>query len=276
MTSEESKGGKGEKLVEVDTDLSWDHEGLKPLPKSHKGRLNESPKPPRVPKGPRVNGSNEKASVKECPNSKGDHDKGKYSEPNFKKDEGGMVMPQEEKPVPRIGKKNDKNNELWDFASPRNSADNKTARWIEEQNEFLGKQKETEFWENRKERDPSVFEPNGPIKILQRQRANPRTGYEQVASHSMGAQEGQVPHPPLIMTNKGEVSWKGQGKRYPLKEKRRTQWGGYGRQYGMGSERKSNQTYRTDGTQKQGYNTAYGSQRPGGYFLTKSTGNGQG
>ena len=43
MTSEESKGGKGEKLVEVDTDLSWDHEGLKPLPKSHKDRLNESP-----------------------------------------------------------------------------------------------------------------------------------------------------------------------------------------------------------------------------------------
>ena len=44
----------------------------------------------------------------------------------------------------------------------------------------------------------------------------------------------------------------------------------------MGGGRKSNQTYRTDGTQKQGYNTAYGSQRQGGYFPTKSTGNGQG
>ena len=30
MTSEESKGGKGEKSVEVDTDLSWDHKGLRP------------------------------------------------------------------------------------------------------------------------------------------------------------------------------------------------------------------------------------------------------
>ena len=57
MTSEESKGSKGEKLVEVDTDLSWDHEGLGPLPKSHKGRLNRSPKPPRVPKGPKVEGN---------------------------------------------------------------------------------------------------------------------------------------------------------------------------------------------------------------------------
>ena len=92
----------------------------------------------------------------------------------------------------------------------------------------------------------------------------------------MGAQEGQVPRSPLIVTNRGEVSWKGQGKRYPLKEKRRAQWGGYGRQYGTGGERKSNQTYGADGTQKQGYNTTYGSQRQGGYFLTKSTGNGQG
>ena len=154
--------------------------------------------------------------------------------------------------------------------------DKKTARWIEEQNEFLGKQEGKEFQENRKERDPSVFEPSGPIKILQKQRANPRTGYKQVPQHLMGAQEGQVPCPPLIVTNRGEVSWKGQGKRYSLKEKRRAQWGGYGRQYGTGGERKSNQTYKANGTQKQGYNTVYGSQRQGGYFPTKSTGNGQG
>ena len=59
MTSEESKGGKGEKSVEVDTDLSWDHEGLRPLPKAHKDRLNGSPKPPRVPKVPKVGGKTE-------------------------------------------------------------------------------------------------------------------------------------------------------------------------------------------------------------------------
>ena len=276
MTSEESKGGKGEKLVEVDTDLSWDHEGLKPLPKSHKDRLNESPKTSRVPKGPRVNGSNAKVAVEECPNFKRDHDEGKYPEPNLKKNEGGMVMPQEEKPAPKMDKKGDKDNELWDFESPKNLADNKTAKWIEEQNEFLGKQKETEFQETSKEGDPSAFEPNGPIKISQRQRANPCTQYEHVPPHSRSAQKGQVPCPPLIVTNRGEVSWKGQGKRYPLKGKRRTQGSGYGRQYDTGSERKSNQTYRTNGTQRQGYNTAYGLQRPGGYSPTKSTGNGQG
>ena len=187
-----------------------------------------------------------------------------------------MVVPQEEKQIPEIDKKNGKNDERWDFESPGNLADKKTARWIEEQNEFLGEQKEKEFGKDRKERDPSVFEPSGPIKVLQKQRANLRTRYEQIPQHLMGAQKGQTSHPPLVVTNRGAVSWRGQGKRYPLKEKRRTQWGGYGRQYSTGGERKSNQTYRTDGTQTQGRNTAYESQRQGSYFPTKSTGNGQG
>ena len=64
MTSEESKGGKGEKSVEVDTDLSWDHEGLRPLPKAHKDRLNGSPKLPRVSKGPKVVRNNKGTSRK--------------------------------------------------------------------------------------------------------------------------------------------------------------------------------------------------------------------
>ena len=92
----------------------------------------------------------------------------------------------------------------------------------------------------------------------------------------MDAQKGQAPRPPLFVTNKGDVNWRGQGKRYPLKERRKTQWGGNGKQYGTGGERKSNQAYRTDGTQTQGHNTAYESQRQGNYFPTRSTGNGQG
>ena len=61
-----------------------------------------------------------------------------------------------------------------------------------------------------------------------------------------------------------------------MKEKRRTQWGGYGKQYGTEEERKGNQTYRTDGTQTQGCNTANELQRQGNYFPTRSIGNGQG
>ena len=172
MTSEESKGSKGEKLVEVDTDLSWDHEGLRPLPKSHKDRLNGSPKLPRVPKGPKVERNNEGTFKKECPSFRGDYKEGKYPEPILKENKVGIVVPQEEKQVPEIDKKDGKNDERWDFESPGNLADKKTARWIEEQNEFLGKQEEKEFGKNRKERDPSVFEPSGRINVLQKQRAN--------------------------------------------------------------------------------------------------------
>ena len=92
----------------------------------------------------------------------------------------------------------------------------------------------------------------------------------------MGTQRDQVPHPPMVVTNKGDGSWRSQGKRYPLKESQRTQWSGYGKQYGAGGERRSYPTYRTDRTQTQSYNTAYESQRQGSYFPTKSAGNEQG
>ena len=276
MTSEESKGGKGEKSLEVDTDLSWDHEGLKPLPRAPKDRLNESPKPPRVPKVPKVGGNAEGTFRKGHPSLSGEYKEGKYPEPTHKENRVGMVDPQEKKQAPEINKKNGKNGERWDFESPENLVDKKTARWIEEQNEFLGKQKEKEFERDRKEKDPSVFNPNGPIKVLQKQRANHHTGYEQTPQHLMGAQKDQAPHPPMVMTNRGDGGWRGQGKRYPLKERRRTQWGGYGKQYGTGGEGKSNQTYKADRTQTQGRNTAYESQRQGSYFPTKSTWNGQG
>ena len=276
MTSEESKGGKGEKSVKVDTDLSWDHEGLKPLPKAPKDRLNESPKPPRFPRVPKVGGNAEGTFRKGDPSLSGEYKERKYPELTHKENKVGMVDPQKKKQAPEIDKKNGKNGERWDFESPENLVDKKTARWIEEQNEFLGKQKEKEFERDRKERDPSVFNPNGPIKVLQKQRVNHHTGYEQTPQHLMGAQKDQAPHPPMVVTNRGDGGWRGQGKRYPLKERRRTQWGGYGKQYGTGGEGKSNQAYKADRTQTQGQNTAYESQRQGSYFPTKSTGNGQG
>ena len=238
MTSEESKGSKGEKLVEADTDLSWDHEGLRPLPKSQKDRLNGSPKLPRVPKDPKVKEKIEGTLKKECLSFRGDYNEGIYPELFSKENEVGTVVPQDGRQAPEIDKENDKNDERWDFESSKNLADKKTARWIKKQNEFLGKQNEREFQENRKVRDPSVFEPSGPIKVLQKQRANPRTKYEQIPQYLMDVWTGQAPHPPLVMTNKGDVNWRGQGKRYPLKEKRRTQWGGYGKQYGKEEKEK--------------------------------------
>ena len=111
---------------------------------------------------------------------------------------------------------------------------------------------------------------------MQKPRATHHTGYEQPPQHLMGAQRDQAPHPPMVVTNREDGSWRSQGKRYPLKERRKTQGGGYGKQYGTGGERRGYQTYRTDRTQPQSHNTAYGSQKQGSYFPAKSTGNGQG
>ena len=112
MTSEESKGGKGEKSVEVDTDLSWDHEGLRPLPKAHKDRLNGSPKPPRAPKIPKAGGNIEGTSKKECPSFGIGYKERKYPKPTHQENKKvGMVDPQEKKQVPKIDKKNGKNDE---------------------------------------------------------------------------------------------------------------------------------------------------------------------
>ena len=159
--------------------------------------------------------------------------------------------------------------------SPDNPVDKKTARWIEEQNEFLGKQKEKGS-DGDKRKDAPVFNPNGPVKVLQRQRAAHHTGYERPPQQLMGAQRDQAPQPPMVVTNRGNESWGSQGKRYPLKERPRAQQGGYGRQYGISGERRGYQTYKTDRTQPQNHNTAYGSQRQGSYIPTGSTGNGQG
>ena len=169
MTSEESKGGKEERSVEVDTDLSWDHEGLSPLPKAPKDRLNGSPKPPRVPKVPKAGGNAVGTFKKEYQGFSRDYKEGKDPELTHKENKDGKVVPPEENQDPGIDKKSGKNDEGWDFESPGNLVDKKTARWIEEQNEFLGKPEEKEFEKDGKERDPPVFNPSGPIKVLQKQ-----------------------------------------------------------------------------------------------------------
>ena len=276
MTGEETKGDKREKSVEVDTDLSWDHEGLKPLPKAPKNRLDESPKPPRIPKDPKAKTNAVETSKKEYPANRGDTKEGKYPEIPPKVNKGKKEVPSEKKQDPGISTKSGKYDEKSNLESPENPVDKKTARWIEEQNEFLGKQKEKGSDRDKKERDAPIFNPNGPVKVLQRQRATHQTGYERPPQHLMDAQRDQAPHPPMVVTNRGYVSWGSQGKRYPLKERPRMQWGGYGKQHGTGGKRRGYQIYRTNRTQPQNHNTADESQRQGSYLPTKSTGNGQG
>ena len=92
----------------------------------------------------------------------------------------------------------------------------------------------------------------------------------------MGAKEGQNPQPIMVVTDQRNESWGSQGRMYPLKGRPGNQWGRNGKQYGAGNEGRGYQTYRTDRTQPQGCNTAYGLQRQSSYIPTRSTGGGQG
>ena len=150
ITSKESKGGKREKSMEVDIDLSWDHKELKPLPKAPKDRLNGSPKPPRTPRVPKEGVNAVGTFKKEYPAFSGDSKEGKYPENPHKENKDRKEAPPEKKQDPGIGKKSGKNDERWDFESPEDPVDKKTARWIEEQNGFLGKQKKKSLKEIRK------------------------------------------------------------------------------------------------------------------------------
>ena len=276
MTSEGSKGGKREKLVEVDTDLSWDHEGLKPFPKAPRDRFKESPKPPRTPKAPKARVNTEGTPKKGYPAFSGDTKEGKYPEISHKENKDRKEIPPEKQQNPRIGKKSGKSDENLNSESSENPVDKKMAKWIEEQNEFLGKQKEKGIEKDKKERDPPVFNPNGPVKVLQRPRDGLQSSYEQPSQSLMGAQRGQASHPSINVTNRGDGSWRTPGKRYLMKEGWKTQGGGYGKQYGTSGKKRGYQTYRTDRTQTQSHDTAHKSQRQASYFPAKSTGNEQG
>ena len=154
MTSEESKGGKRERSMEMDPNLSWDHEGLSPLPKAPKDGLKESPKPPRAPKVPKAKVNAVENFKKEHPAFSGDSKEGKYSEIPYKENKDRKEVPPQKQQDPGIGKKSGKYDENRNSESSENPVDRKIARWIEEQNEFLRKQKEKEFEKNKKERYP--------------------------------------------------------------------------------------------------------------------------
>ena len=167
MTNEGIKGDKREKSVEVDTDLSWDHEGLKLIPKASKDEPDESPKPPRIPrvKGAKTNA--EKTSKEGYTAIGKEINGGKYPEVPPKMSESKKLIPSGTKQDHGTNRGDDKSNEKLDLEKPSNPIDKTTARWIEEQNELLGKQKEQGSDRDRKERDMPTFSPNSPIKVLQ-------------------------------------------------------------------------------------------------------------
>ena len=154
ITNGESKGSKDEKQVEGETELSWDHEGLEPYP------CPEKPKPQRSPKEkgtPTENGKRE-GTLKEGPRGKKSQERGKESLTRAKEK---LTSPKLDEATPK--ELEEGSNLQWGYPEKRNGDDKNTEQWVSDQNKF---------WERKGgklgEIIPKVFEPQNPVKILQR------------------------------------------------------------------------------------------------------------
>ena len=154
ITSGESKGSKDEKQAEGDTDLSWDHEGLEPYPSP------ERPKPQRDPKvkGTPKEGVNGNETLNKSLRGK---ESQKKREKPLEREKEGLVSP---KPNETTPKESEKDSDV-KKGHPKegNGVDKDTEQWVNDQNKFW--EKKGKSWE---ETIPKVFEPQDPVKILQR------------------------------------------------------------------------------------------------------------
>ena len=154
ITSGESKGSKDEKWAEGETDLSWDHEGLEPYPSP------ERPKPQRDPKEKGAPKENVKSNETLNRGPKGKESQEEGEEP-LKRAKEKLVSPKPNETTPRELEKD--SDVKRGHPKEGNGVDRNTEQWVNDQNKF---------WEKKRgsleETIPKVFEPQGPVKILQR------------------------------------------------------------------------------------------------------------
>ena len=216
ITSGESKGSKDEKQAEGETDLSWDHEGLEPYPSP------ERPKPQRDPK--------EKGSPKE--NVKGNEtlDRGPKSEESQEEREEPIKRAKEKlvspKPNGTTPKELEKDSDV-KRGHPKEGigVDRNTEQWVNDQNKF---------WEKKRgsleETIPKVFEPQGPVKILQRGK-QPQSEVAKQTPIKTGVNRD------FWNSNYGRPSYRsGYQMGYPSENRNWGQSNGYGRRYGNGNK----------------------------------------
>ena len=154
ITSGESKGSKDEKQAEGETELSWNHEGLEPYPSP------ERPKPQRDPKGKGTPKEDVKGNETLNKGLTGKESQEEKEEP-FGRAEEDLAIP---KPIEIIPKELEKDSDV-KRGHPKegNGVDKNTEQWVDDQNKFWEKKRES-----LEETIPKVFEPQGPVKILQR------------------------------------------------------------------------------------------------------------
>ena len=154
ITRGESKGSKDEKQAEGETELSWDHEGLEPYP------FPERPKPQRDPKGKGTPKENVKGNETLNKGLRGKESQEEKEEPLGRAKEN-LATPKPSEITPKELEKD--SGVKRGHPKEGNGVDKNTEQWVNDQNKFWEKKRES-----LGETIPKVFEPQGPVKILQK------------------------------------------------------------------------------------------------------------
>ena len=240
ITSGESKGSKDYKQVEGETELSWDHEGLEPYPYPKKPKPQRSPKE----KGTPIDSEKGDETLKRDP--KGKESQGKEREP-LRRAKEKPTLPKLDKTAPKeLGKGS---NLKWGHPKERNGVDRNTEQWVSDQNKFWERKRK-----NLEETIPKVFEPQNPVKILQRDK-QPQSG---VAKQT--PKETEISRD-FWDDNYGRPSYRnGYQMRYADENRDWEQRNGYGRRYGNENKNQQRRAPGGSATQTQTY---YTTQREG-------------
>ena len=256
ITSGESKGSKDEKQAEGEIDLSWDHEGLEPYPSP------ERPKPQRDPKQKWTPKENIKSNETLDRGPKGKESQEEGEEP-FERAKEKLVSPKPNEITPKELEKDP--DVKRGHPKEGNGVDRNTEQWVNDQNKF---------WEKKRgsleETIPKVFEPQGPVKILQRGK-QPQS---EVAK--------QTPIKTGVNRDFWNNSYGGPNDRsgyqmgYPSENRDWKQRNGYGRRYGNGNKNQQRRAHGGTTTHAQTHHTTPKGRVPYGSTPSRRMGGGQG
>ena len=235
ITSGESKGSKDEKQAEGETELSWDHEGLEPYPCPEKPKPQRSPKEKRT---PTENGKRE-GTLKRDPRGKENQERER--EP-LRRTKEKLTSPKLDETTPKELEKG--SNLKWGYPKKRNGVDKNTEQWVSDQNKF---------WERKGEKleetIPKVFEPQNPVKILQRDK-QPQSEVAKQTPKEIGVSKD------FWNSNYDRPSYRnGYQKRYVDENRNWAQSNGYGRRYGNGNKNQQRRAHGGSATQTQTHYT---------------------
>ena len=151
-----------------------------------------------------------------------------------------------------------------------NNVDKDTEKWVEEQNTYFEKKRE-----KQSDEVPARFDPKGPVTILQRKCYASASMSGQAPQRLKDSKYTQSQPNNWMVGYEGTWYRKEFGAGYNPKDRKWPQGNGYEKRYGTREKKRTDRSYRPNGTQSQTYYTIQEPRKNGKYLPMKGTSNGQ-